>query len=431
MVDTPLAAIVIAECWLYVKLREDLTPPLPLLAATGLLIGISAGFRYTAASFALPFAFLLFRQGHATTKKLGWLVLFAPLVLVIAVSSVYNWRTFGSPFRNGYNFWVPIPYDYWNLVFSLSYVPETFRAMLVEHGQRRALVAATAILLLACSAERSSNWTSARAGKTLWSLIVFLGVGGLPLFLFHLVYFVPDRRFFLPIQALFLVLVGGMAGRRLTGIREEFVLIALVSALAVVGVTRIASPLEPPWKRQIADRLAARTPSDAILITALDPVYLDPLVARGTNRSILPISRKVEYAGAVVAWKRIPHPTPPPSFSNWLGILNGGAKPAVKDVAVERLEELNTKASRGVPIFLDAASVGREDRSSLLALSTKFRWRVRGEMLYQLLPRPDPPRRPESDACDRQAARQDPQRRGPGVLYGGRQVGARSSTSRA
>jgi hypothetical protein len=91
-------------------------------------------------------------------------------------------------------------------------------------------------------------------------------------------------------------------------------------------------------------------------VSAIDPVFLEPYLLRGTRRRVVPANRGVEYASKAVAWKRIELPEPVPRWTKQEGIawLAGhGATRVCPFTADERPEQIAAWVKEGVPVFLD------------------------------------------------------------------------------
>jgi hypothetical protein len=121
----------------------------------------------------------------------------------------------------------------------------------------------------------------------------------LPGSVFHLFYFYQDVRFHLLALALLCVFAGAALARfwweRLPRVKWAIPLFGL----ATLALPSSRAPV--PYRRIVADTLAHETPPDAVIITAIDEVYLEPTLMRDTPlRTIVPYSRSVEYAGRTV-----------------------------------------------------------------------------------------------------------------------------------
>jgi hypothetical protein len=93
-----------------------------------------------------------------------------------------------------------------------------------------------------------------------------------------------------------------------------------------------------------------------VVISAIDPVYLEAIVVRGTKRRVVPVDREVEYASQVVARRRIAHPVPFPSGPGdhrSPGLLAAGARDVCAFTAEEDPERLAAWVRDGVPVYVD------------------------------------------------------------------------------
>ena len=95
-----------------------------------------------------------------------------------------------------------------------------------------------------------------------------------------------------------------------------------------------------------------------MIVTSLDPVYLEPLVLRGTRRVVIPENRAVAFASRVVTPVRIDAPIPPPTDANdhrCPGLLAGGAREVVAFTADEKPERIAEWVRAGRPVFVDTS----------------------------------------------------------------------------
>jgi len=144
-------------------------------------------------------------------------------------------------------------------------------------------------------------------------------------------------------------------------------------------------PEPVPHRRLTADRIRAVTPANALVISAIEPVYLERL-AGGASRRIVPISRNVEYASKLLVPKHVDLPNP--SKLNWRisrnsELLRSGAREAVQFVASEQLEAIAAQAAAGTPVFLDTTFVGDEG-GVLSRFQQRFVFVQRAPFLYEL-----------------------------------------------
>ena len=383
MTDVPCTAIMLAACVLYLRLRRGPASP-ALFFGAGMLIAIATLFRPVLAAMLLPFAaVILLERRHFLQRSLA---LMLPPAAAAAASLAYNARTFGSATRNGYHFWTPVPSDYPALAFSLSNVPMNAKVL-----AGTAFLILTAIAIGAWLFARTRKLpTLAAARRPLAHLLTFVVLTAGPILLFHLLYFFPSDRFHLPLLAGVAVIAGSAVGLLIDSRRANLFKLLLPAVLVLVITARLATPSPLPHRRVAADFIRSHTPANAIVISGIEPVYMDRLVAWKSARTIVPLSRNVEYASKLIAPKRIENPRPSPR--NWRdhraqGLINGGADEAVPFVASEQVDRLAAEAKTGRPVYLDTTAIGgRADAAIIAMLQKHFAFVQRGSYLYELRP---------------------------------------------
>jgi 4-amino-4-deoxy-L-arabinose transferase-like glycosyltransferase len=383
MSDVPGAALMLGTCLLYLHLRAK-PESLRLYFGAGVFVAVTTLFRPVFAAMLLPFLFAILRERKRMVLRT--FMLLVPMAGAAAATLAYNAATFGSPFRNGYKFWVAVPYDYPSLTFSLSYV-----------RMNLGVIAGSLlpVLLLVCI----GTWVFVRmrrpaavavSKQPLGDAALFFVFTTVPIVLFHLFYFFPGDRFNIPMQAGAAVLAASMLAL-LIGPRGESIAKLLLPVVLLLAIAaRIAMPAPLPLRRLAAERVRKYSPENAIVISAIDPVYLGRLAGAGSSRRIVPLSRNVEYASKLLVWKRVEDPRP--SSLKWnddraLAFIRPHAKEAVRFVASERMDELASEAARGTPIFFESTFVDEREAKALADLQAHFNLVQRAPYLYELLPR--------------------------------------------
>jgi hypothetical protein len=366
MTDVPCCALTLSAGALYLSKRRK-TPWAGTLAAS------CAALRPASLAAALPF--IEKGMGPRRAAALG-----LPMLLLGLATALYNLKTFGSPLRNGYNFWCPVPYDYPALVFSLSYLPACAKALFWKGGLGP-LLGACAFLMI-----RPGKGPDPEAPRR---LVRFTALAAGPQVALHLFYFFPSSRFALPASALLAVLCAGLAGRRLWRLPARAVLPTALALAAAASAHRALADSPLPHRRMRADDLARCAPGRALIVSGGNPAYLEALL--GPN--VIPFSRASEYASKLVAWKKVQSPLPKPAspFDHRCpGLAAGGALEAVPWVAVENPGAISREMSRGRTVLLDEASLLPGERALLgkfLARFAPIPWPgVPG--LYRLVDRP-------------------------------------------
>ncbi|MBZ5639053.1 MAG: glycosyltransferase family 39 protein [Acidobacteriia bacterium] len=390
MSDVPAAAVMLAVCLVYVRGRASSRETAAGHFLAGCLIAIGALFRPVCAAALLPFLLCAFSPPGAAKRLL---LLLGPLGAAAAMTLAYNGATFGSVARSGYPFWCPVPYDYPSLTFSTAYVRTNLTAL--WYAGLPLLIAGVASALVIDRRLRAAPPASVDAGvATVRSLVEFLVLATGPIVLFHLLYFFPHPRFYLPSVAVAAVLLGSVAGGWLSRLRGWTLPAILALGLLAVSAWRAGTSDQPPYRRMVADRIRQLVPERAIVVSAIEPAYLGYFLGASGGRRAMPISRRVEYADKLIARHRIPDPSPPPRRWNdhrCPGLLAGGAEEAVRAVASERLGDLEAAITAGVPVFLDTSFTTRADQELLDTIRRRFDVVQRAGMLYELRPRTGTP----------------------------------------
>ena len=306
------------------------------------------------------------------------------------VTFAYNAATFGSPLRNGYKFWVAVPMDYPAMTFSPSHLGTNLK----EIGGT-----ALPVLLLVCF----GVWLLARTRRpvafvasrqSLQDAAVFFALTTVPILLFHLFYFYPDDRFHIPMLASAAVLAGSMLALLIGPGKETIFKLLLPVVFLLAAFARIATPAPPPLRRVAAERVRIHTPDNAIVISAIDPVYLARLAGTGSQRRMVPLSRDVEYASSLLVRKHVDDPRL--RLVKWdegralafvRPLIRPHAEEAVGFVASERMDELAAEAARGTPVFFESSSVGENDAKIMADLRAHFNLLQRAPDLFQLQPK--------------------------------------------
>lgn len=376
MTEIPTLALELLLCLHYLRLASRDRISIWDALAAGVLTALAACFRTPSLTFALPFALLFAR------RPMLQLALVLPSVKLALATLGYNQMVFGSAFRSGYNLWSPVPYDYPALTFSLSYIPENAR-MIVFNTACPALLMLFGVWMLRGAPDLARVFEridTPSAGQ----MLRFTVLGCLPQMLFYLPYFYPNTRFYFGLEALTVVICGGIAG----GLLRHQSLPAwmgvgwLAAALAVVALRPTLRSGEIPQRRLAVGRIFELTPPDAAVISGLDPVYLR--AACGPERRFIPVSRRVEYASKLLAWSKVEKPEPPPAAWNdhrSRGLLNGGAKEAVELVALEQPEKVMAISQK---LYLESSALAEGEREEV---ERHFELEPAGENMYRLLPK--------------------------------------------
>ncbi|MBN2300900.1 MAG: glycosyltransferase family 39 protein, partial [Lentisphaerae bacterium] len=385
MTDVPCAALIPVTCALFLHVRRSRSNRLNVYLLAGFLAAVCASLRPVSGAVILPFLYHTsqLRPFRSTITKTVCLLF--PLFALSVASMLYNLQVFGSPFRSGYNYWCAVPYDYPNLVFSIRYLSANSAAFLASGAP--ALILVATVLFLLCKKRKNEERRVALQAAGDIALFGILSSG--PIILFHSAYFFPDARFFLPVLCITAVLCGSLLAVVLPHISRSALLVAEMLLLVIAIAVRCAMPEHLPIQRIAADNICSYTPNDALIISSINPVYLEFMVGTGTNRKVIPFSRSVEYASKLLVSERIAHPHPLPS--HWSdhrcrGLIKSGAKEVIPFVATENMEAIAAAVRNGQSVYLNTSRMAASDYDSALRLKNMFNLEQQSMHLYKLGP---------------------------------------------
>jgi hypothetical protein len=303
-------------------------------------------------------------------------------MLLLLLTGLYNHRTFGNFFRNGYHYWCPVPYDFPSLTWSAGYFSRNAQTLL------KTPILPLAALAAALLAMRRSNALYVQGRRELDRILVFAAFGVAPAVITHLFYFYQDTRFFLPASCVMAVLCGSLLGRLFSDSRHQLLWIPfLILAASEAGWRALGSP--PPARRIAADTIRARTPGDAVVVSTLDPAYLELMAGERSGRRIVALSRDTEYASKLIAPWRISglrqQPTDWHDHRNE-ALLPAGAIEAVERVAAEHPEMLRNFLAEGRRIFLVAVAPTATDVEGIARLTQQYELVSLAKDFYEILP---------------------------------------------
>ncbi|MFO7870418.1 MAG: glycosyltransferase family 39 protein [Kiritimatiellia bacterium] len=353
MTDVPSTVLVLGGCLLYVRMRRRKQKSAFSYLDAGILTALAAGLRPALGVMVLPFILLAVNAGRRAGRLVRTVLLVIPPAAAAVATLRYNALTFGSPWRSGYNFWCPVPYDYPGMVFSPVYLGANSRAI-ASSGLLALLLCGLVLLPVLGRIFRSTDET--RSPAPLRPLAEYAALVSAFLILPHLFYFHSEPRFFLPAFALLLILTASAAAVYIRKIPVRMVLPILLAGAVFSAAGRFTAAGSAPLRRLTADRLKRRTPDNALIVSAVDPAYLEHMVSSRSSRTIVPVSRRVEYADKLIAPGPIADPVPPPEGPldhRCPGLRAGGAGEAVRYTALEKLPELAILAGTDVPVYIE------------------------------------------------------------------------------
>ena len=298
-VYTALLALMLA-C--FVSAAAGSSPvPWSCVAVYAFAAGLCGALRSTGYAMLPPFLLLLWVR--TPRKQLPRLLLTAavlllPSCLTLLFSCGFNWSVFGSPFRSGYHFHCPVPYEFPELLFKPEYVGANFR--LVWQTERRALVMLAGALFFSLAYGVflfRSRGKKGNSGLWIWGWVMWHFICCLGLYLPHL-YFA--MRFFVP-SAMLLIWLAARGAEEMAPAgflrRSSFRLGAGTAALLLGFCGAGNQSLDYDGCEIASLRHCARVlPGDALLIHDADPGRAEIFFRRHTGRRQIPSRRDRGYA---------------------------------------------------------------------------------------------------------------------------------------
>ena len=383
MSDATCAAMMLVLLLAYLRLTSAENNWRGWLTA-GLISALAFSIRPTALSATLPFLLLALLNSPRRRALSNVLLFSLPIALFAASQMFYNFRALGSPLRSGYQYWCPVPLDYPHLTFGISHLGSN-----AEAAWQSGLFILLAIVTIMFFVLRRSAQTDDPHSVARQDCLRFVLFTAAPLTLFHLLYFYPETRFFLPATGVFAAVAGAMLGTLLQRASNRSAVVAAAAALVLVLLLALTRPTPDPTRRHAVDLFNNTLPRSALLISNIDPVYLDFFLNQNAERTILPLSRHVEYASKIVAPTKVREPDPPPihAFDHRCpGIRNGGGHDVISATASEPegLDLIDATLTAGTSVFLDATHISWLQRSTVANLQNRYQVRRQAEGLYEL-----------------------------------------------
>lgn len=254
MTDSILAIVTLCSLYLYVSNSNRIW-------LVSLLLGFGAALKFMGALIYIPWIFRALKE----RRFLDVVKLSVPFGIVVAVNAYYQYITFGDPFRSGYQYWVTVPYDFFNLTFSLEYLNTNLLSL-------KAPFVTNVLPLLLLGLVKSDF--SRRV--LIWSI---------PWCIFLLLYFYNDVRLYLPVILPLSVALSVFLYQKLGRL--------FISLAFIVGVTYNLSKdpvrfvIEPP-------------DSTGTIISNRNAAYINYYFP---DNKVLPKTRGAEYASKVIMKK--------------------------------------------------------------------------------------------------------------------------------
>jgi len=333
MTEVPYLFFCVWAMILWTRLAVRPGVDMPSLLGCSVLIALGGSVRSSAyPMLLLPYLLIFLREKSWKRRFPLWFLAALPTALVLLASNAFNWAVFGSPFRTGYHFWCPVPYDFMTLTFHPRYAAKYLPRLVREKG-----FWLTMALLAVCLAWFVSS--RAARGEKLWQMkkwtaweatMAFALLQSLIIFALYIVYFFYDKRMYLPILVMVLPPAASAAAHLLrTVFRKQRTANWVLAGAALLLQIVVMHNLNDYHKaihdrlRRVDDRakleiLSSMLPGNAVLLSTFNPAVADKFFLHGTDRKVIPVNRIHEYADKIAAPQKVLACDPPPrdAFDN-------------------------------------------------------------------------------------------------------------------
>ena len=295
-----------------------------------ILIALGGSVRSTAyPMLLLPFLLVFVREKDWKRRFLLWFLAALPTALVLLASNIFNWAVFGSPFRTGYHFWCPVPYDFMSLTFHPRYAAEYLPRLVREKGfwLTMSLLTACAAWFFVSRKTRGEKMWSIRKWTAWEATMAFALLQSAIIFVLYIVYFFYDKRMYLPVLVMVLPPAASAVANLLRAfLKRRRTANWILAGAAVVLQTVVMHNLNDyhkairgiPDDRAKLETLNAMLPGNAVLLSMFNPAVADKFFLQNTERKIIPVNRIHEYTDKIAAPQKVKACDPPPrsAFDN-------------------------------------------------------------------------------------------------------------------
>lgn len=316
MTEIPYIFFLLLMLAAWLKITESDEVSWKMAALFAILTAFAGAIRSSAfPMLILPFVYSILKTSSWRKRILLTGLLVVPSCLVLLGGFLYNYKTFGSGFRNGYQYWCSVPYDYPSLCFSFSYIKDNLRNI-VSNVFFPAVVCEILVIILAVFLYRKKKVEISDERKRLFTAeILFALMQGMILLLLYLPYFFTDNsRFFMPVEAL--LTVPAVVAFELLLQKWKILLRCGMILLLGLGIWETATYRTYRLRSsamieelKLADKFL---PEDAALISDNDCALFEYYFVKKTDRRYIPLSRGQEYLNKVIVPVSVGPLDPPP-----------------------------------------------------------------------------------------------------------------------
>ncbi len=361
MTEIPYTALFAMLALAFVRFANKTRHSMLACFCIGLLIAWTGLVRSTGYSLVVPFAAVILCDRVGWRRKVALIMSMSiPLAMALFAVLAYNWIVFGSPLRSGYNYWMPVPCDFPDLVFNWKYVFIAIPFLLRQPIIQISLVfIGVSLAFVLCAVYKKTIGDH----RDYVISVLFVFVHAIFLLLLYLGYYWTDTRFFFPVTVcsipLFFIALRILLSRLgwISRASLMFVIFTLCIATIINAPTRYLYMMlgRPVWlaAAQISSNVL---PSNSIVIQQGDPNVLDYFGFRRKGLFLFPIKRAFDYVTHMTAPMPITHcARPPESWSQAILpelVASGICKMPFPNVLEESPDMLRDYISDGKRIFV-------------------------------------------------------------------------------
>lgn len=369
MTDVPFVALSLMAMLLWLEASSIKYLSSKHMIAAGCLIMLAVCARPMGILLLLPWGWLLVKH-FRLRGILWWGVISLPSGIIVVASTVWNILVFGAFTRTGYHFWLPVPYESWTLTF-----PKPHWELLLHRFTIGAYQTTTLLIILVSSLAYVLRARGGQANLVVKNLLLFMLMAWVPVALVHGLYFYEAGRLMLPLQValtLMLAIIGSMA-INVTWKRGALALLGVVVVIAISAKGMVQAP--DVKQREVVEQLDAIAPDESLIVSDRNAAYLEYMLNRTAQRTIVPWSRSPIYANQQIArqtLKVLPQSISAPTEHRSAALQAAGAEEVFPRVASEGREIIEAALDKRSAVLVDLASLTPKARKHL-----KTHWEVR------------------------------------------------------
>jgi len=322
MTEIPYVTLFAASALVFLRFVESRQAlSCGLCFGAGILIAWGGSVRPTLLPMILPFATITaFFSRECWRRRLVHLVLLVlPLVAYELANLGYNWAVFGDPMRSGYQFWMPVPCDFPELLFRFEYVWPNVRMLLGCPVIQITLIFMIGALAYA-GAVLAGRFGGMRQNRDYLLLTGFLVLQALILVTLYIGYYWKDTRFFLPVTLCSIPLFLSAVRRILAEGTGPFPLVTLLLVLVFSLLVFLSSstryyPLLY-WRQYWLEKAKISSqvlPANSVVVHDGDPNLLDHFGFRAKGLHMIPFTRRFDYVIHMIAPQSVRNVLPTPA----------------------------------------------------------------------------------------------------------------------